>query len=106
MPDLISNGLTVTRERIWGQYRRPNEPVLVKLPADPESMPKYKAKGFTFIKYVDEGCPIAIVDTSPEVLAKIALPSEPQLNTEPETYIAEKPYKSKRKPKRKYTRRS
>ncbi|MFH0897483.1 MAG: hypothetical protein V1850_05505, partial [Candidatus Bathyarchaeota archaeon] len=56
----------------WGQYRRPNEPVLVKLPADADSMPKYVAKGFTFIKYGGDELPIATLDTSVEQLQKIA----------------------------------
>jgi hypothetical protein len=111
--------LTVTRERMWGQYRRPNEPVLVKLPADPQSKAKYVAKGFKFIAYGGDEIPVATLDTSPEQLAKIApkpvtviepdisIVSEPAAveavagADEPELYVAEHPYKSKKKAKRK-----
>jgi hypothetical protein len=121
----LENGkLTVTRERMWGQYRRPTEPVLVKLPADPQSKAKYLAKGFTFIKFgADDEIPMAILDTSSEQLAAIAPKAviEPEISIasqsvvtddplpdsvatvtdEPELYVAEHPYKSKKKPKRK-----
>jgi hypothetical protein len=115
--------LTVTRERMWGQYRRPNEPVLVKLPADPQSRTKYLAKGFTFIKYGGDELPIAELDVSEEQLRKIApIPEaviEPEVTIvshpvavetqestvtatdEPELYVSDKPYKSKKKAKRK-----
>ncbi len=107
-----SGKLTVTRERMWGQYRRPNEPVLVKLPADPDSYKRYLAKGFTFIKYGGDDLPIAALDTSVEQLKKIAPEPvieqpvnisavvEDSATAEPELYVAEHPYKSKRKKKK------
>ncbi len=112
MAALKEGQLTVTRERVWGQYRRPNEPVLVKLPADSDSMPRYIKKGFTFIKFGGDELPIAVLDTSLEQLQKIApeavvIPSQSvvveQTATtvdEPELYVSDKPYKSKKKKKR------
>jgi hypothetical protein len=121
--------LSVTRERMWGQYRRPKEIVLVKLPADPMSKAKYLAKGFTFIRYGGDEIPMAILDMSPDVLQRIApiqaeAVIEPALETivstptasetlpeiapvnadEPELYVADHPYKSKRKAKNKKRR--
>ena len=65
-------GFTVTRSRMWGQYRRPNEPILVKLPADPDAHARYLKKGFVFIKYGGDELPMAMLDTSVEQLQKIA----------------------------------
>jgi hypothetical protein len=105
--------LTVIKSRMWGQYRHPKDNVLVKLPAYPEAQEKYVRKGFIFIRHCDDDTPVAIVDMRPEVLDKIvsvtvapvADINPPSATPEPEVYVAEHPYKSKRKPKRKYTRR-
>jgi hypothetical protein len=105
--ELKEGRLTVTRQRCWGQYRRPNEPVLVKLPADADSMPRYIKKGFTFIKYGGDDLPIAILDTSEEQLKKITPESEPAILPEevvieePELYVSDKPPKERKHRKKK-----
>ncbi len=82
-------GFVVNRSRMWGQYRRPNEPILVKLPADPDAHARYLKKGFTFIKYgADEEIPLAILDTSAEQLQKIA----PKVDNKPEDKPVTKQY--------------
>ncbi len=95
-PELQEGRLTVTRCRMWGQYRRPHEPVLVKLPADPDSMPRYIKKGFTFIKYGGDEQTLAILDTSDEQLQKIAPEPESAITNEPELYVSDKPPKPKK----------
>jgi len=117
---------TVTKARLWGQYRHPKDRTIVRLPAYDEARTKYIAKGFEFLNYCDESTPAAQADTSPKVLdtlvpkniaginpepvtqpvIEIKKEENPEPVIEPELYVAEHPYKSKKKEKRKYTRRS
>ncbi len=105
--ELQEGRLTVTRARIWGQYRDPHDPVLVKLPADAVSMPRYIAKGFTFIKYGGDELPLAILDTSEEQLKKIvpepesAIQPAAVVEQEPELYVSDKPPKERKHRKKK-----
>lgn len=93
----LTEKLSITRDRMWGLYRRPKEPVAVKLPADPRSKAIYERKGFTFIRYGGDELPIAQPDMTPEVLKTIV---KEEAVIEPELYVAEHPYKSKRKKKK------
>ena len=118
MTALEDGKLTTTRSRVWGQYRRPNEPILVKLPADIDSKKRYLSKGFIFVRYGGDELPIAELDIPVEVVMRPApvvepvkeeIVSEPVAaeepavagTDEPELYVSDKPYKSKRKKKRK-----
>jgi len=115
--ELAQGKWTLTKTRMWGLYRHPTHKVISRLPAYDEAREKYIAKGFTFIRYCDDTEPAAQIDMSTQVLDTIVpkqaadinpVPeSTPAPDTEPvELYVAEHPYRSKKKTKRKYTRRS
>jgi hypothetical protein len=91
-------GLTVKRERLWGQWKRKDK-VLVRLPADPDSYQNYLRKGLTFIRYGKESdIPMAVMEVTPEQLKEIAPVSPVTLVEEkPPLYVSDKPYKSKKK---------
>ncbi len=102
--------LVTTRERAWGQYKRPSDGVLVRLPADPDALKRYQGKGLKLIRTGTENdIPLAILDTSAESLAKIAPVAvlEPELPVEASTPEAEEPelYVSDKPPKEKKTKR-
>jgi hypothetical protein len=113
--DLTSNTLTVIKSKMWGRFIHPRDNVIVRLPAYPEARDKYVKKGYQFVDFCDDSTPLVEVYMTEKALDKIAPAAakvadtkpEPEapVTPDPEIYVAEKPYVSKRKPKRKYTRR-
>ena len=101
LKDAREGTLVTLQSRQWAQYKRPNQPILVRLPGDKDAIMRYERKGFKFIKYVSENDPHAQLDFE-EGVKTLNVPSQPsEIRSEQPSEPPSKP--SEEAPKTHYT---